>query len=76
MAPKFIRCRQVDDHTQIADIAESALQHLPQWEPIPENETAPEPPQPAQEEAAAEQRPEPKPTARKSRNTAASTDKE
>lgn len=38
MAIEFVRCRRVDDPTKVADLAVSALQHLPGWERVPEEE--------------------------------------
>lgn len=38
MAIEFVRCRRVDDPATVAYLAVSALQHLPGWERVPEEE--------------------------------------
>ncbi|MFC5744830.1 hypothetical protein [Actinomadura rugatobispora] len=40
MAVGFVRCRRKDDHSVVTDIAETALPHWPDWEPIPAKEPA------------------------------------
>lgn len=50
MAIKFLRCRRIDNHEIEADIAESALQHLTGWEPIPEEQEVQSTAEPSGEE--------------------------
>lgn len=77
----FIPCRLKGDHTITRDIAETALQHWPLWEPIPDDPDPGEDPAPTPEGDPARAEPPPPgdsatspaatPPARKSRRAAA-----